>query len=123
MALVRTALVAAAVIALLPSDRAQQERLQQTAIDAAHWTITFCDRNAKMCENAGVAWDIFKSKAQFAAGVAYDVAMTHVLETAGIETASTPERHDPVAAAEAARGTLTARDLEPGWRGAPQRRP
>jgi len=122
MALVRTALVAAAVIALLPSDRAQQERLQQTAIDVAHWTMTFCDRNAKMCDNVGVAWETFKSKAHFAAGVAYDVAMTQVLETAGIETASTPERHAPVAA-EAKRGTLTARDLEPGWRGAPQRHP
>jgi hypothetical protein len=116
MPLFRTAIIAAAVIALLPSDRAQQERLQQTAIDAAHWALTFCDRNAKTCENAGAAWETFKAKAEFAAGVAYDVALTHVFADgalpAGLETGSTAAHP-----AEPARGTLTERDLKPGWRG------
>ena len=67
MPLLRTIIVVGAVIALLPSDRAQQERLQQAAVDAAHWTMTFCERNAKTCDNAGAAWDVFKTKAEFAA--------------------------------------------------------
>ena len=66
MSLLRTIIVVGAVIALLPSDRAQQERLQQAAVDAAHWTMTFCERNAKTCDNAGAAWDVFKTKAEFA---------------------------------------------------------
>jgi hypothetical protein len=116
MPLVRTAILAAAVIALLPSDRAQQERLQQAAIDAAHWTMTFCDRNAQTCANAGAAWEMFKAKAEFAAGVAYDVAMTHVFADrgleAGVETGSTSDHPSGPA-----RGTLNDRDLTPAWRG------
>ena len=118
MSLLRTIIVVGAVIALLPSDRAQQERLQQAAIDAAHWTMTFCDRNAKSCEQSAAAWDAFKAKTEFAAGVAYDVAMTHVLsqnaaltaEASPAETSAIPER-----------GTLTSRDLQPRWRGEPFR--
>ena len=93
MSLLRTIIVVGAVIALLPSDRAQQERLQQAAVDAAHWTMTFCERNAKTCENADAAWDVFKTKAEFAAGVAYDVAMTHVFKP-DAETAATARRGD-----------------------------
>jgi hypothetical protein len=118
MPLLRTIIVVGAVIALLPSDRAQQERLQQTAVDAAQWTMTFCERNAKTCENAGAAWEVFKTKAEFAAGVAYDVAVTHVFKpdqgaaaTSGVETSAIIQR-----------GTLTSRDLQPDWRGAEPRR-
>jgi hypothetical protein len=116
MPFMRTAIIVAAVVAILPSDRAQQERLQQAAVDAAHWTMTFCDRNAQTCANTAVAWEMFKAKAEFAAGVAYDVAMTHVLAEhgadTGVETGSTADRP-----AEPARGTLTDRDLKPAWRG------
>lgn len=118
MSLLRTIIVVGAVIALLPSDRAQQERLQQTAVDAAHWTMTFCDRNAKTCENAGAAWDVFKTKAEFAAGVAYDVAMTHVFKP-GVETAATGGVET---SGIIHRGTLTSSDLQPGWRGTEPRR-
>lgn len=113
MFLLRTVIVVGAVVALLPSDRAQQERLQQAAVDAAQWTLTFCERNTKTCENAGVAWDVFKSKAEFAAGVAYDVAMTHVFK------AQTDAGTNPTVETSAIgqRGTLTSRDLEPDWRG------
>lgn len=113
MPLLRTVIVVGAVIALLPSDRAQQERLQQAAVDAAHWTVTFCERNAKTCENAETAWVVFKTKAEFAAGVAYDVAMTHVFKT----TMNTTVSPSVETSAIVERGTLTSRDLEPGWRG------
>jgi hypothetical protein len=113
MALLRTVFVVGAVIALLPSDRAQQERLQQAAVDAAQWTITYCDRNAKSCETAAAAWEVFKAKAEFAAGVAYDVAMTHVFK-AGMTVASDSGPTETSSLSD--RGTLTARDLEPRWR-------
>ena len=118
MSLLRTIIVVGAVIALLPSDRAQQERLQQAAVDAAHWTMTFCERNAKTCDNAGAAWDVFKTKAEFAAGVAYDVAMTHVFKP-DAETAATGSVET---SGIIHRGTLTSRDLQPGWRGTEPRR-
>jgi len=114
MALVRTVIIVGAVIALLPSDRAQQERLQQAAVDAAQWAITYCDRNAKTCETASAAWETFKAKADFAAGVAYDVAMTHVFP-ATLDTASRPPPAETSALADY--GTLTTQDLEPTWRG------
>jgi hypothetical protein len=114
MSLVRTVIVVGAVIALLPSDRAQQERLQQAVVDATQWTVTFCDRNAKTCDNAGVAWDVFKTKAEFAWLMGYDVVMSHVahqsasaaMVDSSVETSSVTQQ-----------GTLTSRDLEPGWRG------
>lgn len=119
MALLRTVIVVGAVIALLPSDRAQQERLQQAAVDAAHWTVTYCDRNAQSCETAAAAWEVFKAKAEFAAGVAYDVAMTHVFK-AGMELAANQGPAETSAISDrgtfANRGTLTDRDMEPRWR-------
>jgi hypothetical protein len=119
MALLRTVIVVGAVIALLPSDRAQQERLQQAAVDAAHWTITYCDRNAKSCETAAAAWDVFKAKAEFAAGVAYDVAMTHVFK-ASMDLAA---NHAPAETSSLSdRGTLTDDDLELRWRAGDQAR-
>jgi hypothetical protein len=96
MSLVRTVIVVGAVV------------------DATQWTVTFCDRNAKTCDNAGVAWDLFKSKAEFAWLMGYDVAMSHfahqstgmTLVDSSVETSSVTQR-----------GTLTSRDLEPRWRG------
>jgi len=125
MSLIRTIVIAAAVIAVLPSDRAQQERLQQAVVDAAHWTLTFCERNGRTCETAAAAWETFKTKAEFAATVAYDVAMTHTFGEAGLETGSTPVRLDQLRLdqpAGATRGTLTPLDLEPGWRGTVSRK-
>jgi len=122
MSLFRTAIVVAVVIAVLPSDRAQQERLQQTVVDAAHWTITFCERNVRTCENAAVAWQGFKTKAEFALNVAYEVGMRHALGNGDIATASTQgQRADPRVVE---RGTLSDRDMDPAWRAtAPRQTP
>lgn len=114
MGLLRTVIVVGAVIALLPSDRAQQERVAQAAFDAAQWTMTFCDRNAKTCENAATTWAAFKAKAEFAAGVAYDLALTHVVDA--VDTSRTPPAPAETSSLSA-HGTLNARDLEPAWRG------
>lgn len=114
MSLLRTVIVVGAVIALLPSDRAQQERVAQAAFDAAQWTMTFCDRNAQTCDNAATTWAAFKAKAEFAAGVAYDLALTHVLDPAD---STQPPPPPAETSSLSARGTLNARDLEPAWRG------
>lgn len=118
MPFLRTAIVVGVVIALLPSDRAQQERLQQAVFDAASWTVTFCDRNRKTCENAAAGWEVFKAKAEFAGLVAYDIAMTHIFAP-GAQLAAPSANVET--SAVVTRGTLTSRDLEPGWRGAPPR--
>jgi Flp pilus assembly protein TadG len=118
MSILRTLIVVGAVIALLPSDRAQQERIAQAAVDAAQWTMTFCDRNAQTCENASAAWAVFKAKAEFAVGVAYDVASTHMLKAAGTVESGPPPAET---SALSSRGTLNARDLEPAWRGNAER--
>ena len=116
MGLFRAAVVVGAVVALMPTDRAQQMRIAEQASSAAHWTITFCERNATTCTQAVDLWGVFVKKAQFAAGLAMDVI-------------NDAQKAEPQAAVEPAaaivetplhpakRGTLTPQDLKPGWRG------
>jgi hypothetical protein len=110
MSLFRTAIVLSLGVALMPSDRAQQEQLYERAAAAAHWTATFCDRNGQTCENAALAWDVFVAKAQFAGQLAYDVAHRYMAEEAGGIVA--PASYSPKA-----HGTLKPDDLRPDWRG------
>lgn len=108
MSLFRIAAVLSLGVAVMPSDEEQQAALYQRAATAAHWTITYCDRNAQQCETAGYLWDAFVRKAQFAGKLAYDVAI------ASSETI----RQDPLLPQLASdRGTLRSGDLEPTWRG------
>ncbi|WP_334151589.1 hypothetical protein [Hyphomicrobium sp.] len=108
MSLFRIAVVLSLGVALMPSDEEQQTALYQRAATAAHWTMTYCDRNAQQCVVAGHFWDAFVQKAKFAGKLAYDVAI------ASSETL----RQDPLAPQLASdRGTLQSGDLEPNWRG------
>lgn len=110
MGLFRLAVVVGLGVALLPSDRAQQEQLIDRASAAAKWTFTFCSRNETTCVQAGEFWDGFKKKAEFGAKLAYDMMTeknANKLETGSIEPPS-------------AGGTLTQADLKPGWRGKPR---
>jgi hypothetical protein len=109
MSLLRTAVVLSLGVALMPSDKAQQELLYQRAADAAYWTATFCDRNGATCETAARTWDVFLAKAQFAGQLAYDVAHRYMAEEhGGVAPASYAPRSS---------GTLRPDDLGPGWRG------
>lgn len=112
MSLFRIAIVLSLGVALMPSDREQQEELYARAASAAHWTMTFCDRNARTCEVSAGLWDAFLKKAEFAGKLVYDVA----LHTAG------PDERDAKAIPASAdnRGTLNPQDLEPDWRGSAQ---
>ncbi|MCC7252351.1 hypothetical protein [Hyphomicrobium sp.] len=108
MSLFRIAVVLSLGVAVMPSDQEQQEALYERAATAAHWTITYCDRNGRQCEMAGEFWDAFLRKAQFAGKLAYDVAIRTSLE--GAPTGA------PVPQLASERGTLKPEDLSPVWR-------
>lgn len=110
MSLFRIAIVLSLGVAVMPSERAQQDELYQRAAAAAHWTATYCDRNGQHCELAGDLWDAFLRKAEFAGKMAYDVALrTAAQQDGGAVT-------QPISV-EKARGTLSPDDLRPDWRG------
>ena len=97
MFLIRWGFWLAVLVMLLPTDKAQQERLMQQASNATHWTLTFCDRNPATCARAGEVWTVFQAKAQFALAMAGDV----LRERIGGETPSGPATaaaHAPAAA-------------------------
>jgi hypothetical protein len=108
MSLFRIAAVLSLGVAVMPSDEEQQDALYERAATAAHWTITYCDRNAQQCEAAGDVWNAFVRKAQFAGKLAYDVALRSSLESGQPRTEN---------ASDTGRGTLQPTDLAPGWRG------
>lgn len=110
MGLLRLGMIVAVGVALLPADSEQQEMLYNRAALAAHWTVTFCDRNGATCEQAGALWGTFKKKAQFAAQLAYD--------TVSEQIASSGDQQLSDARIET--GTLKPGDLEPTWRGGAQ---
>lgn len=129
MGILRVGVIVAVGVALLPSDREQQEILYNRAALAAKWTVTFCDRNVQACATASSVWDHFVKKAQFGAKLAYDTLAEHlgggeqsfdaqpasmlfgsdgrarVLETGALKSGP------------ALSGTLKQGDLEPDWRG------
>jgi hypothetical protein len=113
MSLFRIAVVLSLGVALMPSDKEQQAALYDRAATAAHWTITYCDRNGPQCEMAGQLWDVFLAKAQFAGQLAYDVAIRASSETVLKDPLSPQLASD--------RGTLKADDLKPDWRAAEQK--
>jgi hypothetical protein len=119
MSLFRTIAVVTIGVALLPSDPAQQEKFYERAVAAAHWTVTFCDRNQKTCEGAGEAWETLKAKAGFGIQVATDLAQKQYSEEeAPVEpakTAKAPQRR--VLETGSTKGTLKSSDLKPAWRG------
>src|SRR6185437_16250497 len=72
MGLLRIATIIAVGIAVLPSDRDQQQRLYDRAGATAEWVITFCDRNGPTCAKGAELWSQFVAKAEFGAKLAYD---------------------------------------------------
>ena len=74
MFLIRMAFWIALIVMILPSDREQQARLYQTATETVHRAATFCDRNAKLCEQGAQHWAVFRTKLEFGAKLVFDVA-------------------------------------------------
>ena len=110
MSILKTGILVALVVAILPTDREQQAALYDRAASAVHWTATFCDRNGPTCEQAGVLWNGFVEKAKFGAAMAYDLAMKNAGKDQGFSLIEPTVDLTP-------RGTLRPDDLEPAWRG------
>lgn len=115
MSLVRTAVVVGLAIAMMPSDKAQQAALYDKAAAAVAWTATFCDRNEATCTQAAAAWTIFKAKAEFAGGLAYDAAIAYITDRGPTPSAADGMPSEPMPVAS--RGTLKPADMVPAWRG------
>ena len=112
MGLLRIATIVAVGVALLPSDRDQQQRLYERAGSTAQWVVTFCDRNGPTCATGSELWSQFVAKAEFGAKLAYDMARERQA------TQATAERvYTPLALERDSSGTLTAQDKKPAWRG------
>ena len=110
MGVLRLGIIVAVGVALLPSDSEQQEILYNRAALAAHWTVTFCERNAQTCTVAHDAWGQFVKKAQFGASLAYDTLAEQM--SSGPYAGSEGQVSRPLET-----GTLKPADLEPNWRG------
>lgn len=142
MSLLRTGLVIAVAIALLPADKAGQERAFEQAREVAVYVSTYCEREAAKCEQAAGLWEKAKAKAEVVAVMLVEASEKYAAEAvlanadgpAGEGLTTAPERSAgrlPVADASAvsaqrsssrtqplsARGTLTDQDLRPAWRG------
>lgn len=120
MSLFRAAIILSLGVSLMPSDKAEQERLYARAATAANWTLTFCDRNAQSCETAGQLWTGFLTKAEFAAKMAYDLSQRDAGD-AGNEVAPAAYGADQPQP-RVFKNTLTVDDLKPLWRGKASKR-
>ena len=119
MGLLRIATFAAVAVALLPSDREQQQRLYERAGSTAEWVVTFCDRNAATCAKGSELWSQFVAKAEFGAKLAYDMIREREASSVASTHLNLGESKGRVAPAvlERESGTLTPVDKMPDWRG------
>lgn len=124
MSLIRTGIVVACGVALLPADKASQEHVFAQAAEAAGWAATYCTREPAKCEQAAVLWENFKDKAAFAGKLALDASQKYAAGAAPQTEADTLVRvavYDPgpapVEVPVRVRDTLLASDLRPAWRG------
>mgnify|MGYP001551636541 CR=1 FL=1 len=107
MSLTKLIVVGALAVAILPSDKAGQQKLLVSAGAAANWAWTYCDRNEQTCETAHKGWVLFKQKAAFGAGLAQDA----IWQAISAPPASQETREFEV------RYTLTDADRQTKWRG------
>jgi hypothetical protein len=122
--LLKTAFWLALIIMLLPSDEQQQRQIYGTAEAAVRDVSGFCQRNPDVCDRSSDIFSVFVQKAEFGANMLFGFISD---QTAGTVTASGTDRvgSDQPAVApahwadsvEGSQGTLTPRDLEPGWAG------
>lgn len=112
MFLIRTAFWLGLVVLLLPTDPQQQARLYSSTVETVHRMATFCDRNDQVCKQANVYWDVFKTKLEFGARMAYDIASDRLSGKASNPVA--PVSNPPA-------DTLQPADRLPPWMGRTQR--
>lgn len=120
MSLIRTGIILACGVALLPADKAQQEHVISQAAEAAGWAATYCTREPVKCDQASALWDSFKDKAVIAGRLALEASQKYA---AGPALDSTPQTFVTAAAVVSReplpvyRDTLVRQDKVPTWRG------
>jgi hypothetical protein len=123
MGLLRLAMITAVGVALLPSDREQQQRLYERAGATADWVVTFCDRNETVCTKSAEVWTAFVAKAKFGAELAFEMAREHYASDKNAMSAASLKLDDEAkprvapAVLERESGTLTPSDRKADWRG------
>lgn len=133
MFLIRAAFWIGLLVLLLPTDETQQARLYTAASAAVERVTTFCDRNPKTCAVGSDVWASFLKKAEFGARMAFDLVTNRnspseatvkpePASASGTQPTAGKAKVDGNAEKKPApRGTLTPADLNPPWRGQPQR--
>lgn len=124
MFLIRAAFWIGLLVLLLPTDENQQARLYGAAASTVERITTFCDRNTRTCEVGSEVWAAFLKKAEFGARMAFELITSRISgkeeDGARVEPASAKGKAEKKPH-PAHRGTLTPDDLNPPWRGQPQR--
>jgi hypothetical protein len=129
MFLLRTAFWVSVVLALLPSFAPKRPASVKTdfepaqAITAASATVTdlseFCDRQPDACAAGGQLASAFGQRTQEGAKILYDMIGERFARSDRASAGATAEPSSS-AAAKPSQNTLTAADLLPAWRSAPQ---
>jgi hypothetical protein len=79
MFLIRMAFWVGLIVFLLPSDKERQAQLYKTATETVHRAMTFCDRNAALCEQGAKHWAVFRTKLEFGTKLVFDMASERLL--------------------------------------------
>ena len=117
MFFIRLAFWLGVIVMLLPTDQQQQARVYNTAVSAVERASTFCDRNARTCELGAQAWASFLKKAEFGVRLLGDL-ITSGARSNEPEPSTPPMRQKAgLSDTVGTRGTLSAADLQPAWRG------
>jgi hypothetical protein len=117
MFFIRLAFWLGVIVMLLPTDAQHQARVYNTAVYAVERASTFCDRNARTCELGAQAWASFLTKAEFGVRLLGDLIASGGRNNEP-EPAAPPLRQKASASGMVEpRGTLSAADLQPAWRG------
>ncbi len=124
MSIIRTGVVLACGVALLPADPAQREQMMAQAGETVAWARTYCEREPERCEQAAGIWDGVKDKAIVAARLSLDAYQQYATPGTldGLQQIAAADATTTVASLEPeVKGplidTLSREDLAPGWRG------
>jgi len=128
MLILRLAIVLFIVTLFLPSSPEEKQQVYQSVSDAVQSLRTFCERNAKLCDNVGFVAGAVADRAYYGALIVYDAAMEPQQKDGrgtDLQRAYPPQsqrrhrRDDEQARARPARSrdTLRREDRAPEWRG------
>jgi hypothetical protein len=129
MSIIRTGLLLAVVVMLLPAEQKKQAELTQAASRTAEQTMTFCERNPNTCATGRDLWSLFLRKAEYAVelgaglvrdqlmrGAAPDAPAARHAGTAGAGATHSPQLEPVSASAQPQRRSAQQAEQPPRWR-------